>query len=159
MASKKRRGVPAASSAAALKRMQVTRQRDTAPEVALRAILHRIGLHYRINRAPILGLRRKADVLFAGVRVAVYVDGCFWHGCPIHGTWPKQNAEFWRLKIEANRSRDADTDRRLEEAGWAVVRVWEHEDPEVAAESVRGVVEGRKHAAHARGRARASTPR
>jgi DNA mismatch endonuclease (patch repair protein) len=73
------------------------------------------------------GLRRRADLVFGTARVAVYVDGCFWHGCPVHGTWPKANAEWWRTKIEANRNRDADTDRRMNEAGWLVIRVWEHE--------------------------------
>jgi DNA mismatch endonuclease (patch repair protein) len=138
-----RKGVPAASSAAAKKRMESTRRRDTAPEVALRAILFRSGLRYRVDRKPIAGLQRRADIVFVSARVAVYVDGCFWHGCPIHATWPKENAEFWRQKIEANRKRDADTDRRLAEAGWLVLRLWEHEDPESRANAIVAAVRNR----------------
>src|SRR5262249_28487457 len=89
----RRKGIPPASSPAALQRMRTTRQRDTAPEVRLRTVLFRMGLRYRVDTKPLPELRRKADVLFRGPRVAVYVDGCFWHGCPLHATWPKQNAE------------------------------------------------------------------
>lgn len=123
--------------------MQSTRQRDTAPEVALRRALFRLGLRYRVNSIPIPGLRRRADIVFRRARVAVYVDGCFWHGCPIHATWPRANAAFWRDKIETNRRRDADTDRQLREAGWLVVRVWEHEDPSAAAGSIALFVRSR----------------
>jgi DNA mismatch endonuclease (patch repair protein) len=84
--------------------------------------------------------RRRADVIFPRVGVAVFVDGCFWHGCPEHASWPKANADWWREKIEANRARDRDTDRRLAEAGWTVVRVWEHEDPTTAADRVESAV-------------------
>ncbi len=140
----RRKGVPAASSEAAKNRMESTRRRDTAPEVALRTALHRMGLRYRVDRKPLLDLRRRADVVFSSARVVVYVDGCFWHGCPSHATWPKENAEFWRNKIEANRRRDADTDRRLADAGWLVVRVWEHEDPNEAAERVARAVRSRR---------------
>lgn len=86
--------------------------------------------------------------MFPRIKVAVFVDGCFWHGCPVHGTWPKTNAEFWRKKIETNRARDADTNRRLEALGWTVVRIWAHEDPDEAAERVALVVEGRKREHH-----------
>jgi DNA mismatch endonuclease (patch repair protein) len=126
------------------RRMARTRGRDTAPELAIRRILHARGLRYFVDRAPIQGLRRRADVVFPRARVAVYVDGCFFHGCPQHGTWPKHNAEFWRDKIETNRARDLDTDARLEDAGWAVIRVWEHEDPAHAAHIVEAVVTERR---------------
>ncbi len=116
--------------------MLATRRRDTKPELAIRALLHRWGYRYRVDVAPVPGLRRRADILFPRVRLAVFVDGCFWHGCPIHGTWPKANAGWWRAKIEANRSRDRDTDSRLEEEGWYAVRVWEHEEPREAAERI-----------------------
>jgi len=116
--------------------METTGRRDTVPEVALRSLLHRRGLRFRVDRAPLPGLRRRADIVFTKSRVAVFVDGCFWHGCPHHGTWPKANAEFWRSKIETNQRRDADTDRRLWEAGWTVVRFWEHDDPTWAASQV-----------------------
>lgn len=80
------------------------------------------------------------DIVFGPVKVAVFVDGCYWHGCPEHATWPKSNAEFWKAKIEGNRLRDADTDARFAGAGWTVVRVWEHEDPVVAAAGIESVV-------------------
>ncbi len=142
--SKPRPGVPEASSDAARKRMVAARGRDTKPERQLRSHLHRLGLRFRIQRKLLDGLRRKADIVFGPARVVVFIDGCFWHGCPVHGTWPKQNAEFWRDKIETNRRRDADTDARLAEAGWLVLRVWEHEGPLEAARRVEGVVRGRR---------------
>lgn len=120
--------------------MQATRQRDTPPELALRSALHRMGLRFRLQVTPLPGLRRRADLVFRRARVAVFVDGCFWHGCPQHATWPKQNAEWWREKIEGNRCRDADTDTRLAEAGWLAVRVWAHEDPAEAALRVAAAV-------------------
>lgn len=135
---------PPPSSKAARNRMKAAKQRDTAPEMALRSELHRRGLRYRVDVSPLKGLRRRADVVFRPVKVAVYVDGCFWHGCPIHGTWPKANAEFWREKIERNRERDTDTDRRLAEVGWKVIRVWEHEDPEEAAQAIEAIVNQRR---------------
>lgn len=143
-----RRDASAASSTASTpgvrSRMQVQRTRDTAPELAVRRLLHGAGLRYRIDRAPVPGLRRRADIVFGPSRVAVYVDGCFWHGCPEHGSYPESNAEWWRHKLEANRARDADTDRRLAAHGWLVLRVWEHEDPQAAAVRVlAGVAERR----------------
>jgi len=87
--------------------------------------------------APVLpDKRRRVDIAFLSARVAVFVDGCFWHGCPEHATWPASNADFWRQKIETNRRRDADTNAKLERAGWRVVRVWEHEDPSAAASRI-----------------------
>lgn len=136
-----RTGVPAPSSEAARNRMLAAKPRDTKPEVALRLALDKLGLTtYVIDQRLIPGLRRRADVVFEVAQVVIFVDGCFWHGCPIHGTWPKQNAEFWRDKIEANRRRDADTDRVLAEAGWVVIRAWEHEDPVAAAERVAEMI-------------------
>jgi DNA mismatch endonuclease (patch repair protein) len=131
--------------------MKAARQRDTAPELAVRSELHRRGLRFGVDRAPIPGLRRRADIVFPRRRVAVYIDGCFWHGCPDHITWPKANADWWRAKIETNRARDRDTDRRLVEAGWTVLRAWEHEDAALIADRVseavkrtdRGVVPAR----------------
>lgn len=114
--------------------MQAQRQRDTAPELALRRELHRRGLRYRVDH-PVLS-RRRADVAFTKARVAVFVDGCFWHGCPEHGTWPRTNAEWWKSKIEANRARDADTNERLRAKGWMVVRVWEHEPARSGADRI-----------------------
>jgi len=125
-------------------RMSRTGRRDTSPEVRLRRALHAAGLRYRVDRAVLPGLRRRPDIVFGPARVAVFVDGCFWHGCPEHATWPKNNAEFWREKIETNRQRDRDTDRRFAEAGWQVVRVWEHEDPLRAASEIQSLVEARR---------------
>jgi DNA mismatch endonuclease, patch repair protein len=130
------RRVPAASSRDALRRMQNTKRRDTKPELALRSELHRRGFRYFVDRAPLPRMRRRADLLFPRFRVAVYVDGCFWHGCPEHGTWPTANADWWRDKIKSNQARDRDTDRALEAAGWIAVRVWEHELPSEAADRV-----------------------
>jgi DNA mismatch endonuclease (patch repair protein) len=117
----------------------------------LRTLLFARGLRYRVDARPLPGLRRKADVLFRRARVAVYIDGCFWHGCPLHATWPKQNAAFWLDKIETNQRRDADTDRRLAEAGWLVIRVWEHEDPAEAAGRIAAAVQARTEREQAAG--------
>lgn len=115
--------------------MAAQAERNTHPEVALRRLLHAAGLRYRLHRR-VPGTRREIDVAFIGARVAVFVDGCFWHGCPEHGSIPKSNAEWWASKIAENAARDADTTRRLEALGWRVVRVWEHESPYDAARSV-----------------------
>src|SRR5437763_2548555 len=125
------RGTPAATSPQALRRMKSQRQRDTAAEKLVRSLLHRSGFRFRVQY-PLPNLRRRADVAFPRLRVAVFIDGCFWHGCPEHGTWPKQNAEWWREKIDTNRRRDLDTDAKFSEQGWLVVRVWELEAAEVA---------------------------
>jgi DNA mismatch endonuclease (patch repair protein) len=113
--------------------MLATRRRDTAAERDLRRCLFGLGLRYRVDRAVLPGVRRRADVVFTSARVAVFVDGCFWHRCPNHGTNPKANAEWWAAKLDANWTRDRDTDARLTKAGWDVVRVWEHEAPADAA--------------------------
>jgi DNA mismatch endonuclease (patch repair protein) len=126
--------------------MQGNRSRDTAPEKLLRKYLHERGVRYRVSHRPLRSLRRTADVAFPGVRVAVFVDGCFWHGCPDHCRWPATNEDFWRNKIEGNRTRDAETNRVLEESGWLPVRVWEHEDPSVAAEKIIALVRARRRA-------------
>jgi DNA mismatch endonuclease, patch repair protein len=139
MAERVRRNPPA-SSPDALRRMKSQRQRDTAAETALRSLLYRRGFRFRVDYA-LPHLRRRADVAFPRLRVAVFVDGCFWHGCPEHGTWPKENAEWWRAKIEGNRRRDSDTDARLEAQGWTVIRVWEHEAVKSAADAIARVVD------------------
>lgn len=120
--------------------MAKVRQKGTGAEVALRRELYRGGLRYRVDFQVLKKPRRIADIAFPGLRIAVFVDGCFWHGCPEHATWPKQNAEFWRQKIKTNRIRDSDTNSRLRENGWAVLRFWEHESPIVAAEIVADLV-------------------
>ncbi|MEQ0559447.1 very short patch repair endonuclease [Amycolatopsis sp. NEAU-NG30] len=135
---------PLDTTTATRARMSRQKSRDTQVEVALRKALHAAGLRYRVHRRPVPAVRREADIVFVGAKVAVFVDGCFWHGCPEHATWPRNNAEFWRTKIEGNRQRDIDTDSRLAEAGWLPVRVWEHEAVDVAAERVRAAVDSRR---------------
>ena len=131
---------PVPSSSDVSRRMAKVRQKGTGAEVALRQEMYRIGLRYRVDYEVLRKPRRVADVAFAGRKIAVFVDGCFWHGCPEHATWPKQNAEFWREKIEANRRRDADTNDRLRSLGWTVLRFWSHESPAEAAKAVARVV-------------------
>lgn len=133
-----------ASSPEARRRMQRVRQKNTSAESALRRELHARGIRYRIHVIVLTKPRRVADIAFSGLRVAVFVDGCFWHGCPLHATWPKANADFWRSKILANRERDIDTDRRLRAAGWAVVRAWAHEAPDAVAARVARTVRSRR---------------
>ena len=135
---------PIPSSKSVSHRMSNTGQRDTPAEMKIRRRLHAMGLRYRVDIPVLKRLRRRPDIVFTKARVAVFVDGCFWHGCPEHGTWPKRNAEFWRDKIETNRRRDRDTNERLEAAGWKVIRVWEHEDPEEAAERIASAVRERR---------------
>ncbi len=132
------------SSPETSRRMARVRQRGTDAEIELRRALHALGLRYRLQVPLSRKPRRVADIVFIGARVAVFVDGCFWHGCPLHATWPKKNAGFWRAKIEANRARDADTTRRLRELGWEVIRVWSHEDPVEAARLIYDRVLERK---------------
>lgn len=135
---------PLPSSSFASSRMRRTPSRDTRPEIRLRSALHRLGLRFRVDARPLLGVRRRADVVFRSVRVAVFLDGCFWHGCDVHCVWPKANAKWWREKIERNRRRDVDTDRRLTEAGWTSIRVWEHDPVDVAASRIEKLVRRRK---------------
>lgn len=123
--------------------MSRQRTRDTAAELQLRRRLFAAGLRYRVHRRPLPTLRRTADILFVRARIAVFVDGCFWHGCTEHKVAPKSNSAFWEQKIGANRRRDEDTRTRLEEAGWVYVRVWEHEDPETAAIEITHLVRQR----------------
>lgn len=126
-------------------KMSTLARSDTAPEMALRQALHARALRYRVQ-LPVPGnRRRKIDVAFTRARVAVFVDGCFWHGCPEHGTRPATNREWWDWKIKRNKDRDDDTNRLLADQGWEVIRVWEHEDPVQAATRVRETVIERLH--------------
>jgi DNA mismatch endonuclease, patch repair protein len=126
-----------ASSEAARRSMRGNRNRDTRPEMAVRRAVHALGLRYRVAARPIRGIRRSADLVFRRSRVAVFVDGCFWHGCPDHFVLPRTNVDYWTAKIDRNRARDAETDALLADAGWIVVRVWEHEAPSRGADRVR----------------------
>ena len=123
--------------------MATQKRRDTGIELALRRSLYARGLRYRVD-LPITGLaRRRADITFTRSRVAVFVDGCFWHGCPAHGTSPKANGLWWDEKLRRNVERDRETDAFLSAQGWAVIRIWEHEDPLQAADRVEAAVRGR----------------
>ena len=124
--------------------MSRQRRRDTWPELLIRRELHRRGLRYRVSRRVVLGLRSAPDIVFGPAKVAVFVDGCFWHGCPQHATWPASNAEWWRTKIERNQQRDLATDAVLSAAGWEVIRIWEHDDPVEAADLVERIVRRRR---------------
>ncbi|MFH8472894.1 very short patch repair endonuclease [Streptomyces sp. NPDC018000] len=111
-------------------RMSQQASRDTAPEVAVRKLLHASGYRYRVNeRVPNMS-RRTIDIAFTRCKVAVFLDGCFWHGCPVHATQPKSNAEWWRQKLDRNMARDRETTAHLESGGWTVLRFWEHESAE-----------------------------
>jgi DNA mismatch endonuclease (patch repair protein) len=123
--------------------MQANRWRDTKPELALRSELFKRGMRYRVNRKPLPSLRRTADIVFSSARVAVFVDGCFWHGCPDHHTVSKTNPEFWAEKVRENRARDADTNSQLEAEGWIPIRVWEHEVAPDAADRIERIVRSR----------------
>jgi DNA mismatch endonuclease (patch repair protein) len=120
--------------------MQANRPRDTKPELALRRAVHARGLRFFVNRRPEPAVRRTADLLFPRKRLAVFLDGCFWHGCPDHHTVAKTNADFWANKVARNRERDTETDRLLTAAGWTVVRIWEHTPTEEAASLVEAAL-------------------
>ncbi|MFJ4278858.1 T/G mismatch-specific endonuclease [Streptomyces sp. Ag82_O1-12] len=118
--------------------------RDTAPEVAVRRLLHASGFRYRVN-VPVPGLpRRTIDIVFPKTKIAVFLDGCFWHGCPQHATHPKANAEWWRAKLEKNMSRDVETTEHLAAQGWTVLRFWEHEPVSGVAQRIAMTVESKR---------------
>jgi DNA mismatch endonuclease (patch repair protein) len=123
--------------------MQSNKPRDTKPELALRKAVHALGLRYLVSTRPLPKVRRTADLVFTRVRLAVFMDGCYWHGCPEHHTLSATNRTFWTDKVETNRQRDRQTDQWLREAGWEVLRVWEHEDPGLAAGRVRAAYDRR----------------
>jgi DNA mismatch endonuclease (patch repair protein) len=135
-----------ASSPATRASMQSNRSKNTQPELALRRALHARGLRYRVCTRPMPELRQTADVVFPSVKMAVEVYGCFWHACPEHYRPPSSNAEFWAKKVEQNKQRDIANAQRLHSAGWTLEVVWEHEDPEVAAERIKARVQSRKTA-------------
>ncbi|MGR0319441.1 very short patch repair endonuclease [Agromyces sp. ZXT2-3] len=139
-----------ASSPAARNTMRANPGRDTRPELQVRRLLHGRGLRYRVNLAPVPGLRRTADVVFPRERIAIFIDGCFWHGCPVHYIAPKANSAFWSDKVSRNRGRDLETNARFTEAGWNVLRYWEHEAPEAVAAAIEVAVKSSRRASHGR---------
>lgn len=131
-----------ASTPAIRKTMLGNRSRDTAPELLVRQAVHAMGLRYRVAYRPEPALRRTADLVFTRARVAVFIDGCYWHGCPEHYIEPKRNVDYWRPKIARNRARDEETTAALTERGWRVLRFWSHEDPAAVALQIRHAVIG-----------------
>lgn len=129
---------PFPSSPAVTSRMKANRSRDTGPELNLRRALHSAGHRYRVNTKVAIGGRRpvNVDIAFPGKRVAVFVDGCFWHGCKVHRSVPISNEGYWRPKLERNVARDREVTSGLERAGWTVIRIWEHEDVATAVERI-----------------------
>lgn len=134
-----------ASSAGVRASMRSNRRRDTGPELAVRRLVHAAGLRYRIDFPPLADNRRlKADLVFTRTKVAVFIDGCFWHGCPQHHTVAKTNEAFWAAKVTGNRERDARMNAQLATAGWTVLRFWEHEDAADVAAAIIATVRGRQ---------------
>ncbi len=135
---------PHPSSAAVTAVMKGNRSLDSKPEVALRSLLHRAGFRFRKHRAIRANdVTVKPDLVFVALRVAVFVDGCFWHNCPKHGRQPQVNEDYWGPKLERNRRRDERVNRALRAAGWRVVRIWEHDSAPVAMRKVVKALEDR----------------
>lgn len=130
-----------ASSPGVARSMRSNRRRDTRPELAIRRLLHAHGLRYRVDMAPWSNKRRRADIVFTRQRLAVFIDGCFWHGCPEHATTPATNTDYWRPKLAKNIERDRETTAMAEAEGWRVLRIWEHVPPE---EAVALILKARK---------------
>lgn len=139
-----RRSASWASSPAVRATMQGNRNRDTRPERVVRSEIHRRGLRYRVSARPLSALRLTADVVFPRLRIAVFIDGCFWHGCPDHYVPPASNAAYWKAKLETNRQRDSTFDAALLKAGWLVLRFWEHENTTSVADCIEATVTTRR---------------
>ncbi|MDQ0698416.1 DNA mismatch endonuclease (patch repair protein) [Streptomyces sp. W4I9-2] len=125
--------------------MQAIRSRDTKPERLIRRLVHANGLRYRVAARPLPDLRRTADMVFRPAKVAVFIDGCYWHGCPEHYVSPKTNPGYWSEKVARNVARDRDTDERLSAAGWLVLRFWEHQSSDACALSIISAVRERRN--------------
>ncbi|AVM65836.1 very short patch repair endonuclease [Dietzia sp. oral taxon 368] len=132
-----RTGRPAASSETVRANMARQKRRDTGCEMAVRRLLHAAGIRYRVDFRPLPDQRFRVDIGWRNRKLAVFIDGCFWHGCPDHGTLPKNNREWWSDKLRANAQRDRRTDELLRARGWTVLRYWEHEDPDHVASTIR----------------------
>ena len=118
------------------RQMQSQKTTGTGIEMAVRKRLHAQGYRYRVNCKLLPDRRFKGDIVWLGRRLVVFLDGCFWHGCPLHGTTPKSNTEWWEVKITANRERDRLVNELLCDRGWTVLRFWEHDDPVAVAGSI-----------------------
>jgi DNA mismatch endonuclease, patch repair protein len=130
------RRTPAPSSPAATATGKANRGRDTRPERLLRSELHRRGLRFRVHQRPEADIRATVDIVFRSARTLIFVDGCFWHSCPQHGNLPKANRDWWAAKLDANVARDRANDAAFRARGWTVIRVWEHEPTEAAADRI-----------------------
>ncbi|MDJ0106334.1 very short patch repair endonuclease [Rhodococcus erythropolis] len=132
-----------ASSDAVRANMQANRSRDTKPELRVRQIVHSLGLRYRVAARPLKDRRFTADLVFTRARVAVFVDGCFWHACPEHYRLPKTNRDYWAKKTAVNQAHDRQVIASLVDAGWIAMRFWEHENPTEVAHAIKRQVDSR----------------
>lgn len=143
---------PPASSPAVRAVMQGNCAQDTRPEQEVRSALHHLGLRFRKHAQPLKGLRCQADAIFRCEKIAVFVDGCFWHGCPEHGRVPSDRNGYWAAKLGRNMERDQRNNLALASAGWLVLRFWEHSDPAQVALEVQAAVSHRRAQAAASSR-------
>lgn len=139
------RARPEPSSERVSRQMSKLGQRDTAPELLVRSLLHQKGLRFRVHCRPVASINSRADIVFRPAKVAVYIDGCFWHFCPDHGSIPASNSEFWNKKLTGNRERDKRVVDQLSEYGWLVLRFWEHENPSKVADAIERCVRTRRN--------------
>jgi DNA mismatch endonuclease (patch repair protein) len=135
---------PKARTAAVRNVMKANRRVDTKPELRLRSQIHKSGLRYAMDVRPESDINRRADLVFRSAKVAVFVHGCFWHGCPKHHKLPKSNKKFWAQKVRRNRERDQETQRLLRKRGWKVLVFWEHQEAQVCADKVNVCVRQRR---------------
>ena len=135
---------PKSRSIAVRNVMRANRGADTGPEMRLRSLVHKAGLRYAIDVRPEPDINRRADLVFRGAKVAVFVNGCFWHGCPKHYSAPKSNKRYWSEKVRRNRERDVETMVLLKRRGWRVLVFWEHQPARLCSERVVSIVSERK---------------
>jgi len=120
--------------------MLANRRRDTKPELSIRRLLYAHGFRYRVDYRPVVESRTRADIAFTRRKLAIFIDGCFWHGCPIHATHPKRNADYWLPKLKRNIERDLEASAILRENGWTVLRYWEHQDPAAVVDDIETLI-------------------
>jgi len=142
MAKASRQRAPEPLNSTVSAQMQRMPRSSTGPEILIRKELHSRGLRFRVNHPRLPG---RPDIAFTAARIAVFVDGCFWHSCPDHSVLPKNNRDWWRSKLERNVERDREKDTQLETLGWTVVHVWEHEEPPEAAEAIEQLWRSVRH--------------
>ncbi|MCY4638115.1 MAG: very short patch repair endonuclease [Acidobacteria bacterium] len=135
---------PCPSSASVSRRMHNTPRRDTPLEMQVRTRLHRRGLRFRVDRTIPGVTRSRPDLVFPKERIAVFLDGCFWHSCPQHGTTPHANRQWWVEKLRSNFERDRRHDHELTAAGWLTLRFWEHEEPAAVVDTIEQHVRSRR---------------